>query len=113
MEVFVDFGLFEVIAALGLAAAARLAYSRKAVGLGLLLLSIVAPAALIFVVPEGAARWLAALALGTALLNATVVFGALQEGVVPRLLQHVAWRRNQESKDTPSLIRRGGRAPVE
>jgi hypothetical protein len=98
MEVFVDFGLFEVLAALGLAAAARLVYSRRLIGIGVLLLSLGAPAILIFVVPEGAPRWLAALTLGMALLNATVVFGALQDEAVPRLLRHVRWRRTAGPK---------------
>jgi hypothetical protein len=98
MEVFVDFGVFELAAALGLAAAARLVYSRRLIGIGVLLVSVGAPIALIFVVPEGGSRWLAALVLGTALLNAPVVFGALQEGAVPGLLQHVRWRRAGQGK---------------
>lgn len=86
MEVFVDFGLIELAAALGLAALSKAVYARRVVGLVFLVTSVVTPAVLLFL-PRGSdlGRWLAALALGTALVNATVVLAALQEGRMPQL----------------------------
>lgn len=80
MEVFVDFGLFELLVALGIAALARAIYSHKISGFGLLLVSIGAPATLVIVATRGPHRWLAAVCLATALVNAAVVFGAMERG---------------------------------
>lgn len=93
MEVFVDFGLFEVLVGLGLAAAARVLYSHRAVGIGVLLASAAAPVALVVLAPGGAIKWLAVLCLGTGLMNATVVLGAMKSGGVPRLLEGLRLRR--------------------
>jgi hypothetical protein len=82
MEVFLDFGLFELIAALGVAAMARAVYSRKAAGLAFLGASILVPVALLFLVRGGAATWLAAACVATALVNGVVVLGAFQRGEV-------------------------------
>lgn len=84
MEVFVDFGLFELIAALGLAAAARAIYSNRALRVAFLALSVCAPAALVFMVGTEVTRWLAAAALVTALVNGTVIVTALRRGDLDR-----------------------------
>jgi hypothetical protein len=73
MEIFVDFGLFEFLAALGLAAAARAAYRRRWLGILLLALSVLAPALLLAVSRGELARWLAAACLATALVNAGLI----------------------------------------
>jgi hypothetical protein len=83
MELFVDFGLFEFLAALGIAALAKAVYARKIVGAIFLMASIGLPAALIFLARSETARWLSALCLATALVNGAVVWGAMQRGDVP------------------------------
>ena len=85
MEVFLDFGLFEVVAAIGLAALSRVIYSRRATGLVFLAASVAAPAALLLRPAAAQARWRAAAALATALVNGVVILAALQQGDVPRL----------------------------
>jgi hypothetical protein len=101
MEIFADFGLFEVAAVLGLSALARAFYSRRLWGSCVLLLSVAAPLALMVLAQEGPIRWLAAVALGTALVNATVVLGALRTGSVPWLVGHCLGRRAQPPLTPP------------
>jgi hypothetical protein len=87
VEILVDFGLFELIAALGLAAAARAIYSHRALRIAFLVSSVGAPAILVFVVHGELARWLATAALVTALVNGTVLVIALRRGELDRLLR--------------------------
>jgi len=68
MEPFVDFGLFEMLAATGLAWLARRVYARRIVGAICLTASVVAPSALV-VLCKGEMRWIAAVALAAALIN--------------------------------------------
>ncbi len=104
MEVFVDFGLFEIIGLLGLAVAARSIYARKSLGILVLILSIMAPLVLIFIVPEGAAKWLAVITLGLGLVNALVVLGALLSvrGVPVLLERFRLTNREQNPKNVGS-----------
>ena len=55
--------------------------------------SAVAPVALVVLVPGGALKWLAVFCLGTGLMNAMVVMGAMKTGGVPRLLEGLRLRR--------------------
>jgi hypothetical protein len=94
MEIFVDCGLFEVIAALGLAAASRTIYSRKLAGITFLVVSIAAPILLVIVVSSPRERWLAVVCVATTLVNAAVIAAVLQSGEVPQLkLSNKAGRR--------------------
>ena len=80
MEVFVDFGLFELLAAAGLAVVTRKIYSRRRLGLACLGLSLIAPLALVFVAHEGWGRWLAVICLVTSLVNASLIFSLIRRG---------------------------------
>jgi hypothetical protein len=74
MEVFVDFGLFEVLAAAGLAIVARRVYMRRWSTLTCLILSLIAPVLLVFFAHESLLRWIAVLCLATTLINCSLIF---------------------------------------
>jgi len=74
MEVFVDFGLFELLAAAGLAIVARRVYTRAWPALSCLILSLIAPVILVFITKEGLTRWIAVICLATALVNVSLIF---------------------------------------
>ena len=73
MEVFVDFGLFELFAASAIGAFGRWVLTRKYARWSALALSIAAPLALVVVVTGEAQRWVAALALATSILNVSMI----------------------------------------
>lgn len=85
MEPFVDFGLFELLAAVGLSAVARRIYSRRVAGILFLALSAALPITALFWIPTEQGRWIGAAALVTALVNASVAAAAFQHGHVPVL----------------------------
>ena len=85
MEIFVDFGLFELMAAVGLAVVSRAIYSRKFMALLFLLASGVAPVVLLVIVSEETQRWVAGICLATTLVNLAVVGAVLQTGNIPQL----------------------------
>ncbi len=80
MDPFPDFGLFELLAASGAAALARRIYLYPWAGGLFLVASLVAPVALLFVARDESARWLAAICLATALVNAGLIFSLLRDG---------------------------------
>ena len=86
MEVFFDFGLFELVAALGFAAIARSVYRHKVLGIIFLAVSLAAPAILTYLAHGATVRSVAVVSLATALVNGTVVMGGLRTGNAPALL---------------------------
>jgi len=75
-ELFIDFGLFELLAAIGLSLLARKIYTKRVPAAACLLLSLIAPLVQLFLAVEGLARWAAAVCLFTALINVSPIFMA-------------------------------------
>jgi len=85
VEPFVDFGLFEVVTLIGLAALARTIYSRKWLAVVVIGASVAAPAAMLVLAFSASQRLVAAVSLATALVNAAVLAAVVQAGSIPKL----------------------------
>ena len=90
MEPIVDFGLFELGVASGLAWIARKMYARHDLAVGVLLIGVVAPVVLVIISRDELSRWLAAVCLMTTLLNVAVLFPLVRSKTLPALLGKVA-----------------------
>ena len=85
MEIFVDFGLFELMAAVGLVVVLWAIYSRKSLGLVFLVVSGIAFVVLLVIVSGETQRWVAGICFATILVNLAVVGAVLQTGNIPQL----------------------------
>jgi Kef-type K+ transport system membrane component KefB len=85
MEIFVDFGLFELLAVAGLALIARRVYTKRWLAFGFLLLSLITPIVLV-IFNEGWIRWIAVVCLATALINVSLILSLIQNRDMTTLL---------------------------
>lgn len=63
----------------------RRIYSARIPAIAFLMISLAAPALLLFLAPGAAQKWVAIVSLATALVNVSVVAAVLQTGKVPAL----------------------------
>src|SRR5262245_44194662 len=85
MEIFIDFGLFELLLALGIAALSRLVYSSRFLAFPFMVASFAAPVTMIVLASSHFQRWVAVTCLSTAAVNIAAIAAVIQNGEVPRL----------------------------
>lgn len=86
MEIFVDFGLFELLIAVGLASLSRKIFSGRLSGVLFLVFSALAPVALLLVARTELLRWLAVVCLVPALINVTALAVIMRRHSLAELL---------------------------
>jgi hypothetical protein len=86
MEPFVDFGLFEFGAASALAWIARRIYAKRAFAIWFLIVSVLAPATLVFISHERFVRWIAVVCLAISLVNVATLFPIIRSRNLSALL---------------------------
>ena len=86
MEIFVDFGMFELLVALGLAAMSRAVFRRVWLGVLFLVWTAAAPAVLLFVARDELVRWIAVACLVPALVNVATLAMLMKRHDLGRLL---------------------------
>ena len=86
MEIFVDFGLFELLIALGLASASRTIFSHRRLAVLFLIWSVLAPIAVLVVARTELLRWLAMACLVPALINVAVIAALMRRHNLAELL---------------------------
>ena len=86
MEIFVDFGLFELLIALGLASASRTIFSHRRLAVLFLIWSALAPIAVLVVVRTELVRWLAVASLVPALINVAALVAVMRRHNLAELL---------------------------
>lgn len=100
MEIFVDFGLFELLAAAGLAVLSRTIYSRKLIGPIFLAASVIAPVVALVSSDRTLARTFALISVVFGAVNASVVAAVLQTGDLPQLrLSRPKWLVRPEAEN--------------
>jgi len=86
MEIFVDFGMFELAVALGIAAASRAVFRRRWLAALFLAWTALAPATLLFVARDELVRWIAVACLVPALVNVATLAMLMRRHDLGRLL---------------------------
>ena len=99
MEIFVDFGLFELLIALGLASASRTIFSHRRLAVLFLIWSALAPIAVLVVVRTELVRWLAVASLVPALINVAALVAVMRHHNLAELLSQ---------RNPPQATSRGG-----
>ncbi|HKD79045.1 MAG TPA: hypothetical protein VKH81_05085 [Candidatus Angelobacter sp.] len=97
----------------GIAAFSRRVYSNKVAGIGFLLVSMIAPAALIWLAAGTLQKWIALICLATTLVNIAVIGGAMQQGWVPVLRLPQKMRKRAKGHVSPVMSQQGAQPSVD
>jgi hypothetical protein len=109
MEVFVDFGLFELVGAAALLFVSRWIFRNRVTAFSFLAVAVGGPGALVVMSTDGLGRWLAVLSLTSAVICVSVLGTVLVKA--PGLLDEVAsGLLNQVTSSMPRFLRRFRRA---
>ena len=90
MEIFIDFGLFEVLVVVGLASLSHRIYSSKSLAVPFLIASTIMPIMILILATRSIERCIAVICSATALVNAALIAAVLRD------------RRNSDAKASRS-----------